>query len=125
MNVGRVVIIDDDPELRRATRLVLTKAGYDVFEAADGEQGIAVIRSGDPPINAIICDLDMPRVNGMEAIAYFHAHCPSVPVIVMTGTGDLNIATELYKQGIVDFLSKPVLPETLVRSVEKAMKLHH
>ncbi|TLY37271.1 MAG: response regulator [Nitrospirae bacterium] len=125
MNVGRVVIIDDDPELRRATRLVLTKAGYDAFEAADGEQGIAVIRSGDPPINAIICDLDMPRVNGMEAIAYFHAHCPSVPVIVMTGTGDLNIATELYKQGIVDFLSKPVLPETLVRSVEKAMKLHH
>jgi len=125
MNVGRVVIIDDDPELRRATRLVLTKAGYDSFEAADGEQGIAVIRSGDPPINAIICDLDMPRVNGMEAIAYFHAHCPSVPVIVMTGTGDLNIATELYKQGIVDFLSKPVLPETLVRSVEKAMKLHH
>ena len=125
MNVGRVVIIDDDPELRRATRLVLPKAGYDAFEAADGEQGIAVIRSGDPPINAIICDLDMPRVNGMEAIAYFHAHCPSVPVIVMTGTGDLNIATELYKQGIVDFLSKPVLPETLVRSVEKAMKLHH
>jgi len=125
MNVGRVVIIDDDPELRRATRLVLTKAGYDAFEAADGEQGIAVIRSGDPPIDAIICDLDMPRVNGMEAIAYFHAHCPSVPVIVMTGTGDLNIATELYKQGIVDFLSKPVLPETLVRSVEKAMKLHH
>ena len=125
MNVGRVVIIDDDPELRRATRLVLTKAGYDAFEAADGEQGIAVIRSGDPPINAIICDLDMPRVNGMEAIAYFHAHCPSMPVIVMTGTGDLNIATELYKQGIVDFLSKPVLPETLVRSVEKAMKLHH
>jgi len=51
MNVGRVVIIDDDPELRRATRLVLTKAGYDAFEAADGEQGIAVIRSGDPPIN--------------------------------------------------------------------------
>ncbi len=125
MNVGRVVIIDDDPELRRATRLVLTKAGYDAFEAADGEQGIAVIRSGVPPINAIFCDLDMPRVNGMEAIAYFHAHCPSVPVIVMTGTGDLNIATELYKQGIVDFLSKPVLPETLVRSVEKAMKLHH
>ena len=125
MNVGRVVIIDDDPELRRATRLVLTKAGYDAFEAADGEQGIAVIRWGDPPINAIICYLDMPRVNCMEAIAYFHAHCPSVPVIVMTGTGDLNIATELYKQGIVDFLSKPVLPETLVRSVEKAMKLHH
>ena len=84
-----------------------------------------MLMPGVTAINAIICDLDMPRVNGMEAIAYFHAHCPSVPVIVMTGTGDLNIATELYKQGIVDFLSKPVLPETLVRSVEKAMKLHH
>jgi two-component system chemotaxis response regulator CheY len=124
MSLGRVLIVDDEPDLRKAVRLTLTKAGYDVVEAEDGEKGIAALRSGDNPllVGTIICDLQMPKVNGVEAITFFRAQFPSVPIIVMTGAGTLDIASELYRQGVVEFLSKPVAAETLIRAVEKAIK---
>ena len=50
MSLGRVLIVDDEPDLRKAVRLTLTKAGYDVVEAEDGEKGIAAVRSGDNPL---------------------------------------------------------------------------
>jgi len=124
MALGRVLIVDDEADIRKMVRMTLTKAGYDVIEAEDGEKGIAAIRSGDNPLvlNAIICDLAMPKVSGMEAIAYFRSQFPSCPVIVLSGTGTIDKASALFKQGVVEFLSKPVEPEKLIASVNKAVK---
>ncbi len=126
MGAGRVLVVDDDPDIRTTVRLVLTKADYDVIEAEDGEQGVAAIRSGDNPmmVDTIICDIHMPKVNGMEAIAYFRNQFPSVPVIVLTGEPDVSGAATLFKQGIVDYLTKPVSPEKLTACVAKAVKSH-
>jgi len=126
MPKGRVLIVDDEAEARESIRLVLTKADYQVVEAEGGEQAIAAIRSGDNPlqVSAVICDLVMPKVNGMEAIAYFRSQSPGVPILVLTGHPNIENMTELYKQGVVDYLVKPIAPEKLLAVVEKAVSKH-
>ena len=126
MSIGRILVVDDDEDVRRSVRLTLTKAGYDVVDAEDGEKGIQQMRSGDNPlmVDAILCDIHMPKVNGVEAIAFFRQQCPSVPVIVMTGHPDIKGATDLMRQGVVDYLIKPVRPEKLTEVVSKHAKGH-
>ncbi len=126
MAKGRVLVVDDEADLRKAIRLILTKAGYDVVEAEDGDQAIEAIRSGDNPllVNAIICDLAMPKVGGMEAIAFFRSQFPGGPILVLTGHANIENMSELYKQGVVDYLVKPIAPEKLLAAVEKAVVKH-
>ena len=126
MSLGRILVVDDEEDVRKSVRLTLTKAGYDVVEAEDGEKGIQQIGSGDNPmmVDAILCDIHMPKVNGIEAVSFFRQQFPSVPVIVMTGQPDVKGATELMKQGVVDYLIKPVRPEKLTEIVSKHAKGH-
>ena len=123
MPKARVLIVDDEADLRKSIRSILTKADYDVVEAEDGEQAIAAIRSGDNPlaVSAVICDLDMPKVSGMETIAYFRWQFPGVPILVLTGHLNIENVNELYKQGVVDCLVKPIAPEELLAAVDKAV----
>jgi len=118
--------VDDEADVRTSVRLILTKAGYTVVDAEDGEKGIKAIKSDDNAlmVDTIICDLYMPKINGMEAIAYFRSQFPSVPVIVMTGYPEVKGAAELFKQGVVDYLIKPVEQEKLLAVVQKAVKEH-
>jgi len=126
MVLGRVLVVDDDPAVRKSVRLILSKAGYDVVEAEDGEKAIEVLRSGDNPlmIDTIICDIYMPKMNGMEAIAYFRSQFPSVPVIAWTGQADMQWADSLFKLGVVHFLVKPVEPEKLTAVVNLTTREH-
>jgi two-component system chemotaxis response regulator CheY len=71
-------------------------------------------------VDVILCDIRMPKINGVEAIQYFRTQYPSVQIIVQTGFPDLNLATSLMKQGIVDYLVKPVEKEKLLAAVSKA-----
>lgn len=123
---GRILVVDDDPDVRKAIKLTLKKAGYDVVEAEDGEKGIEAIKRGNNPLSldTIISDIQMPKINGMEAVAYFRSQFPSVPVVVITGHPNLEGAGTLYKQGITDYLVKPVEPEKLLKIVEKTVKEH-
>jgi len=122
MSLGRVLVVDDDSDIRQSVRLILTKAGYDVIEAEDGQLGVDKAKSGDNPLalNAIVCDLQMPNMSGMEAIPFFRTQFPSCPVIVLTGAGTVENANILFKQGVIEFLSKPVDHTALLAAVEKA-----
>ena len=126
MGLGRVLVVDDEENVRKMVRLTLSKAGYDVIEAADGEKGIAAVKSGDNPLmlDAIFCDIYMPKVNGMEAIAFFRKEFPSVPVVVITGQPDVQKATTLFKQGVIDYLIKPIEAEKLIATAKKAVEGH-
>ncbi len=126
MGRGRVLIVDDEEDIRKTVRLTLTKAGFDVVEAEDGEKAIKEIGSGDNPrmVDAILCDIQMPKINGKEAVAFFRQQYPSVPVIILTGQPQVQDATELMKQGVVDYLVKPVSPEKLTEIVAKHVKAH-
>ena len=124
MGHGRVLVVDDEADLRKSIRLTLTKAGYDVVEAEDGGKAIEAVRSGDNPLmlDTIIMDLVMPRVNGVEAIAYLRSQFRGVPILVLTGHPNIDNMNELYKQGIVDYLVKPIVPDKLVAAVKKAVQ---
>ena len=126
MGLGRVLIVDDEADIRKTVRLTLSKAGFDVIEAEDGEKAIKEVRSGDNPLmlDAIICDIHMPNVNGKQATTFIREQFPSVPIIIMTGQPDIKDATELMKQGVVDYLVKPVSPEKLTEVVAKHVKAH-
>ena len=123
MSLGRVLVVDDDSDIRQSVRLILTKSGYDVIEAEDGQLGVDKAKSGDNPLmlNAIVCDLQMPNMGGMEAIPFFRAQFPSCPVIVLTGAGTVENASILFKQGVIEFLTKPVDQPLLLAAVEKAV----
>ncbi|MCW5797345.1 MAG: Two-component system response regulator [Nitrospira sp.] len=123
VSLGRVLVVDDEESIRSLLRMMLTQAGYDVEEADDGGKAVEVLNSGDNPLmlDAIICDIRMPRINGVEAIAYFRAQYPSLPVIVLTGYHDESLASSLRRQGIVEFLEKPAEREQILASVAQAI----
>lgn len=121
---GRVLVVDDEADVRKAVSLALTKSGYQVVEASDGRKAVEVISSDDNPlmVDVIICDVRMPNVNGVEAIAYFRRQYPALPIIVLTGFPDVQLATSLLKQGVADYVVKPVERDKLVAAVDTAMK---
>ena len=128
---GRVMVMDDEDNVRKVLRLTLAKAGYDVVEAQHGGEGIETIGSDDNMLmlDVILCDIRMPKVNGLEAIAFFQQQYPSVPVIVVTGYPDQQMATDLLSRGVFDYLVKPVDKEKLLATVaaamEKRLELRH
>jgi two-component system chemotaxis response regulator CheY len=121
---GRVLLIDDEEEVRKPIRLTLSKAGYEVVEAEDGGQAVRALNAEDNPlmVDAIVCDLRMPKADGTEAINYFRAQYPSVPVIVLTGYPDVEMAVSLMKQGVHDFLVKPVSKDDVLRVIKRAVE---
>ena len=123
MLMGRVFIIDDDEHVRETVGLVLRQAGYEVLEAADGEEAIAVIESYPTSfsIQVIICDIHLPTVSGYDLISFIREKLPTVPVIVLTGYSDVQGAAALFKQGVVDYLIKPGRAETLLDAVKRAI----
>jgi DNA-binding NtrC family response regulator len=123
MSKGRVLVVDDEADVRRSVRLILTKAGYDVDEAEDPEAGINLVKLGANklPLSAIITDLNMPKVNEIIVIPYLHSQFPSCPIIVLSGSKMLERSTELFKQADVQFLTKPINQEQLVGAVNKAV----
>lgn len=126
MGLGRILVVDDEAHIRTTVKMALTKAGYDVVEAEDGEKAIQVIKSDDNPlmVDMILCDMQMPKIDGAGAIAHFLKQFPSVPIVVMTGHPDIQTATKLMKQGIKDYLVKPIEKEKLLAVVEDAVKQH-
>ena len=123
----RILVIDDEVEIRSIVKHHLVKADYEVVEASDGGEGIKKINEGDNSlrIDAVICDIRMPKINGTEAIAYFQEEYPNLPLIVMTGFPETERAVSLLKQGVKDYLVKPVEKETLLASVKKAVLERH
>jgi two-component system chemotaxis response regulator CheY len=122
--LGRVLVVDDEEHARKTVRMTLEKVGYEVVEADDGGKAIAVLNADDNPlrVDVIICDIRMPKVNGVEAIPYFRSQYPSIPVVVLTAYPDTGQAVSLLKQGVVDYVTKPVESEILTDVVANAMK---
>ena len=124
MSKGRVLVVDDEADVRRSVRLILTKAGYDVDEAEHPEAGATMVKTGAnrTPLGAIITDLAMPTVNEIIVIPYLHSQFPACPIIVLSGSKMLERSTTLFKQADVQFLAKPINQEQLLGAMKKAIK---
>ena len=124
---GGVLVVDDEGAIRKVVRMALEKDGYYVVDAEDGAQAIRILNEGEHPmvIDVIITDIRMPNINGIEAIKYFQREYPSLPLIVLTGFPDIDLATQLMKQGITDYLVKPVDRKKLHTAVADAIASRH
>jgi DNA-binding NtrC family response regulator len=123
MAKGRVLVVDDEADVRRSVRLILTKAGYDVDEAEHPEAGATMVKTGANklPLSAIITDLSMPTVNEIIVLPYLQSQFPSCPIIVLSGSKMLDRSTKLFKDAGVAFLTKPINQEQLLGAVNKAV----
>ena len=124
MAKGRVLVVDDEADVRRSVRLILTKAGYDVDEAEHPEAGATMVKTGANklPLSAIITDLSMPTVNEIIVIPYLHSQFPSCPIIVLSGSKMLDRSAKLFKDADIQFLPKPINQEQLLGAMKKAVK---
>jgi two-component system chemotaxis response regulator CheY len=124
MSKGRLLVVDDEADVRRSVRLILTKAGYDVDEAEHPEAGATLVKTGAnrTPLGAIITDLSMPTVNEIIVIPYLHSQFPACPIIVLSGSKMLDRSAKLFKDADVQFLAKPINQEQLLAAMKKAIK---
>ena len=124
MSKGRVLVVDDEADVRKSVRLILSKAGYDVDEAEDPESGATLVKSGTnrTPLSAIITDLNMPKINEIIVVPYLHSQFPSCPIIVLSGSKMMEKSVKLFKDANIQFLAKPIDQEQLLGALKGAVK---
>ena len=114
-----VLVVDDDHLALDATARLLEKGGYRVSVADNGDDAIAFVRATS--VDAVLTDINMPRVSGIELLEKIHGTNPEIPVVLMTAYAELEMAVEAIKKGTFDFLIKPYRPLQLYHSMEKAV----
>ena len=118
----RILIVEDDPSQQEIMKLLLQrKLGYESIPALGGRQAISFLQE-DPNIRLVLLDIGLPDINGMEVLEMIVQRHPDLPVIILTGSKDINLAVNAMKAGAYDFLSKPVQKERLQVSVQNALK---
>jgi nucleotide-binding universal stress UspA family protein/CheY-like chemotaxis protein len=123
---GKILIIDDEPDVREWIKIHLSSAetGCDFLEAENGEEVIKSLSNEYNMMNIslAICDIQMPKVNGIECIDFLRQQAPGIPIIVLTGFPDVEMADSLIKKGVKAYLTKPIDGEKLVDLVKKSMR---
>ena len=114
----RILIVDDDPNLLRLLGLRLKSEGYEVSEAASGEQALAQLHAAPPAL--LITDLQMGGMDGMALFSAAQRDFPTLPVIILTAHGTIPHAVEATRRGVFGFLTKPFEARDLMREVERA-----
>lgn len=104
MPSGNVLIIDDERSIRNVLKDILTVEGYKVDEAADGEEGLKKITGN---YDVVLCDIKMPKVDGIEFLEKAADINPELPIIMISGHGNIDTAVEAVKKGAFDYISKP------------------
>ncbi|MBP7146030.1 MAG: sigma-54-dependent Fis family transcriptional regulator [Acidobacteria bacterium] len=108
-----VLVADDERAIRDALRMILEYEGYRVVEATDGEQVLPVARAEHP--DAVLLDIRMPRLSGLEALRKLREAYPELPVLMISGHGTIETAVEALRGGAQDFLEKPLEREVVLR----------
>jgi DNA-binding response OmpR family regulator len=116
----KLLIIDDEPHIRQMMRLTLEAAGYEVGEAATGEDGLAQYGDGRD-YGAVLLDQKMPGIDGLQTLKRLKARVPDACVVMVTAFGSIELAVDAMKLGATDFVRKPMTPETLRSSVAAAL----
>lgn len=114
----KILIIDDDAGLRKSLSLILGDAGYDVALAEDGEAGLAAATEQAPDL--ILCDVRMPKLDGLGFLERYAASGGGALVLVMTAYGSLEMAVEAMKRGAYDYIAKPFGADEVLLTVRKA-----
>ena len=105
MGAGKILVVDDDPDVRMATRDFLTSKGHEVTLAEDGVQALKLLATVKPDV--VLLDVAMPEMDGMEALRRIVASYPNLPVIMVTANADIEITSKVLQLGAADYVPKP------------------
>jgi DNA-binding NtrC family response regulator len=120
MTKGSILVVDDDPSLRRVLQVQLEQEGYEVAVAASAQQTISILQLRS--FDLVITDMKMSGMSGLELLKHSRSQYPQTPVIVLTAFGTVETAVEAMKAGAYDYLTKPVHPDEMTVVVDRAME---
>jgi len=115
----RILIVEDEPDLRQVFGDILTSEGLDTSTASDGEMAIQMLSENNYDLSLI--DLYLPKADGFQVLAHLQRESSSTSAIVMTGHGSIESAVEAMKKGAIDYLTKPVAIDQLRIVIKKAL----
>jgi len=121
--LGRVLVVDDDEQMRRTCARALGHDGWEVVMADSGQAAIELLRARDE-FDCVVSDVHMPGVDGFQLVAEIRRHDDDIPVLLMTGDPSLDGAVRAINSGAVSYLSKPFDHEMLVSAVARAARRH-
>lgn len=120
MSKKKVLVVDDSATVRQQVSQALTRVGFEVLEAADGQIGADVI-DGDSTISVVICDINMPRMNGIEMLVNVKSQekNAALPILMLTTDGQPALIKKAKEAGARGWIVKPFNPAQLVTAVQK------
>jgi CheY-like chemotaxis protein len=105
MSPGKVLVVDDEPEVRQVLIEFLSSRGYDVTPAARGADAVAIVEKDKPDL--VLLDVSMPEMDGVETLRRINAIAPDLAVIMVTANADIGVTSKLLALGAVDYVPKP------------------
>lgn len=118
--MAKILLIDDEKSIRKSLREILEFEKYKVEEAEDGSQGLAMASAEN--FDLILCDIKMPKLDGMELLNKLNEQNIDSPIVMMSGHGNIETAVEAVKKGAYDFLAKPIDLNRLLVTVRNAIE---
>ena len=119
----KILLVDDDHDLRGFMRDILTSKGYDVVEAFDYDTAVVHLKRG--VFDLALLDITLPGKSGLEILKFVRNNRLGCPVIMVTGTAGLDLAIRSMALGAQDYVTKPLSPNYLLHSVEHALAAQH
>lgn len=117
-----ILVVDDDEATRKPVSILLEKKGYHAIICGNADDALSKLAGNR--ISAILTDIDMPRMSGMELLDSINAVDPDIPVILMTGASKIEHAMDAFGKGAFNFITKPFKSENLINAIEKAVRHH-
>ncbi|HEY8388571.1 MAG TPA: sigma-54 dependent transcriptional regulator [Parasegetibacter sp.] len=117
--MSNILLIDDEKAIRKTLGEILAYEGYKIDEAADGEEGLRLFR--EKTYDVVLCDIKMPKIDGIEFLSKAAEANPDVPIIMISGHGTIETAVEAVKKGAFDYISKPPDLNRLLITIRNAM----
>ena len=118
MAAHKILVVDDSPLVRQQLRMALMDAGFDVIEAVDGQDGVNKIRS-TPNLAAVVCDINMPGMNGIQVIETVRKEGYKMPIAVLSTEGNTELMMRGKKAGCQAWMIKPFKADILVAALKK------
>jgi len=115
-----VLVVDDEESFRYMLSSLISGAGYTVDTATDGVNAINAVQT--KLYHVVLCDVKMPKVDGIEVLKFIKSNSPSIEVVMLTGAADVKIAVECMKIGAYHFIQKPTTAEDLLTTLERALE---
>src|SRR5215207_5770331 len=118
--MASILIIDDEKAIRKTLTEILSFEGYKLDEAADGEEGLKKYKERN--YDVVLCDIKMPKIDGLDFLQKAVETNPDVPIIMISGHGNIETAVEAVKKGAYDFIQKPPDLNRLLITIRNAME---